>query len=257
MYMKKFEFTGETKILFNGTILHRIKALVEIKLGCFIVKAGDLGGWIEKEENLSQDGNAWVYCNAMVYGNARVYCNAIVYGNAWVYGNAMVGGDAEVYGNAWVYGNAMVHGNAMVGGDAEVYGNAWIYGNAMVGGDAEVYCNAIVYGNARVHGNARVGGDAEVYGNAWVYGNAMVHGDSYVYKPEHILVIGPIGSRNGYTTFTRNKAGEIKVKCGYFFGDTPEFLDEVEKTHGDSKYGNVYRLAVQVALEQIDTEPMD
>ena len=173
MYMKKFEFTGETKILFNGTILHRIKALVEIKLGCFIAKAGDLGGWIEKEENLSQNGNAWVY------------------------GNAMVGGDAEVYGNA------------VVGGDAEVYGNA------------------------------------------------VVGGDSYVYKPEHILVIGPIGSRNGYTTFTRNKAGEIKVKCGCFFGDTPEFLDEVEKTHGDSKYGNVYRLAVQVALEQIDTEPMD
>ena len=191
MYMKKFEFTGETKILFDGTILHRIKALVEFNLGYFIVKAGDLGGWIEKEENLSQDGNAWVYCNAMVYGNARVYCNAIVYGNAWVYGNAMVGGDAEVYGNAWVYGNA------------------------------------------------------------------MVHGDSYVYKPEHILVIGPIGSWNGYTTFTRNKAGEIKVKCGCFFGDIPEFLDEVEKTHGDSKYGNVYRLAVQVALEQIDTEPMD
>ena len=191
MYMKKFEFTGETKILFDGTILHRIKALVEFNLGYFIVKAGDLGGWIEKEENLSQDGNAWVYCNAMVYGNARVYCNAIV------------------------------------------------------------------YGNARVHGNARVGGDAEVYGNAWVYGNAMVHGDSYVYKPEHILVIGPIGSWNGYTTFTRNKAGEIKVKCGCFFGDIPEFLDEVEKTHGDSKYGNVYRLAVQVALEQIDTEPMD
>ena len=179
MYMKKFEFTGETKILFDGTILHRIKALVEFNLGYFIVKAGDLGGWIEKEENLSQDGNAWVYCNAMVYGNARVYCNAIVYGNAWVYGNAMVGGNAEVYG------------------------------------------------------------------------------DSYVYKPEHILVIGPIGSWNGYTTFTRNKAGEIKVKCGCFFGDIPEFLDEVEKTHGDSKYGNVYRLAVQVALEQIDTEPMD
>lgn len=78
-----------------------------------------------------------------------------------------------------------------------------------------------------------------------------------MYKPEHILVIGPIGSRNGYTTFTRNKAGEIKVRCGCFFGDIPAFLDKVEKTHGDSKYGNVYRLAVQVALEQIDTEPMD
>ena len=69
--------------------------------------------------------------------------------------------------------------------------------------------------------------------------------------------MGPMGSRHAYTTFTGNKAGEIKVKCGCFFGDIPEFLDKVEKTHGDSKYGNVYRLAVQVALEQIDTEPID
>lgn len=31
---------------------------------------------IEKEENLSQDGNAWVYDNARVYGDAEVYGNA-------------------------------------------------------------------------------------------------------------------------------------------------------------------------------------
>ena len=80
---------------------------------------------------------------------------------------------------------------------------------------------------------------------------------SLVRKSEHCLVIGPIGSRNDYTTFTRNKDGEIKVKCGCFFGNIPEFLDKVKKTHGNNKYGNVYRLAVQAALEQIDTEPID
>ena len=50
--MKKFEFTGETKtisLLFRTAILHRIRAVAEFGL----VKVGDLGGWIEKEENLS------------------------------------------------------------------------------------------------------------------------------------------------------------------------------------------------------------
>lgn len=55
--MKKYEFTGETKRveLWNRTAtLHRIKATVEFGF----VKVGELGGWIEKEENLSHEGKA-------------------------------------------------------------------------------------------------------------------------------------------------------------------------------------------------------
>ena len=112
--MKKFELTSEFITNISGTKLFRIKALVEFGN----IKAGDLGGYIEKEENLDQDGDAWVYGNAEVWGNAKVY------GNAWVYGDAEVCGNAEVYGNAWVYGNAKVYGDAWVYGDAEVCGNA-------------------------------------------------------------------------------------------------------------------------------------
>ena len=119
--MKKYELTSETKV-FLGKTLYRIKALVQFGN----VNAGDLGGWIEKEENLSQSGNAWVY------GDARVS------GNAWVYGDARVSGNAEVSGNARVSGNAEVSGNARVSGDASVYGDAEVYGNARVYGNAEV-----------------------------------------------------------------------------------------------------------------------
>ena len=101
--MKKFELTSETKVVFGRT-LYRIKALISFR----DVNAGDLGGWIEKENNLDQSGDAWVSGDAEVYGNA------------WVYGNARVSVDARVYGNAWVYGNARVYGNAWVCGDAEV-----------------------------------------------------------------------------------------------------------------------------------------
>lgn len=89
--VKKYELTSETKV-FLGKTLYRIKALVQFGN----VNAGDLGGWIEKEENLSQYGNAWVSGNAEVSGNARVYGNAVVYGNAEVSGNARVSGNAEV-----------------------------------------------------------------------------------------------------------------------------------------------------------------
>lgn len=76
--MKKFELTSETKINIFGKKLFRIKALISFGN----VEAGETGGWVEKEENVNQSGDAWVS------GNAEVSGNAIVSGNAWVSGNA-------------------------------------------------------------------------------------------------------------------------------------------------------------------------
>ena len=76
--MKKFELTSETKINIFGKKLFRIKALISFGN----VEAGETGGWVEKEENVNQSGDAWVFGNAEVFGNARVS------GNAWVSGNA-------------------------------------------------------------------------------------------------------------------------------------------------------------------------
>ena len=98
----KYEFTGETKIVYGRT-LRRIKAIVAIGS---TVDPGEIGGWIESENNLSVSGNAWVSGNAKVHGNAKVYGNACVSGNAMVSGNARVSGNADVYGNAKVYGNS-------------------------------------------------------------------------------------------------------------------------------------------------------
>ena len=99
--MKKFEFTGETKtisLFFRTATLHRIRAVAEFGL----VKIGDLGGWIEKEENLSHEGNAWVCDNAKVWGNAKVFGDAKVCGNAEVWGNANVWGNAKVFSTSHV-----------------------------------------------------------------------------------------------------------------------------------------------------------
>lgn len=89
-------------------------------------------------------------------------------------------------------------------------------------------------------------------GKAWVYGNAEVYGDAKVFSISHVLVIGPIGSRNDFTTFFRDKDSEITVKCGCFLGKIDKFLEKVCETHGDSKYAIVYREAVEIAKQQID-----
>ena len=197
--MKKFELTTES-ITFLGRTLFRIKALISFGN----VKAGELGGYIEKEGNLSHEGDAWV-------------C-----GNAWVYG------DARVYGDAWVCDNARVCGNAWV------YGDAWVCGNAEVYGDAEVCDNARVCGNAWVCDNARVYGDARVCGDAWVCDNAEVYGNA------DIATISGFGSEYRTTTFFRTKNDEIAVKCGCFYGTLAEFREKVKETHGDNRYAKEY-----------------
>ena len=124
--MKKYELTSETKVI-NGVVLHRIKALNSFGN----IYEGDLGGWIESEKNLSQDGDAWVFDNATVRGNATIR------GDAWVFDNAEVSDNAIVSDNATVDGNATVSENATIYGDAKVRGNATIYGNAKVSRDAD------------------------------------------------------------------------------------------------------------------------
>lgn len=101
----KFKLTKNTKD-YCWTTLYQIEATVSFGN----VSKWELWGWIEKESNLSQEGNAWVYGNALVSDDARVYDDATVSGNARVYGNAWVSDDAMVCGNATVSGNALVSG---------------------------------------------------------------------------------------------------------------------------------------------------
>nr|DAO23594.1 MAG TPA: Putative transferase, nesg, ydcK, Structural Genomics.38A [Caudoviricetes sp.] len=90
--MKKYELTEETTNIFGKT-LHRIRATRDFSN----VHAGDLGGFIEDERNLSHDENAWVSGKALVSGEARVGGDAWVYGNARVCGNALVKGPRDIY----------------------------------------------------------------------------------------------------------------------------------------------------------------
>ena len=67
---KKYELVESSKIILRNVILYRIKALVDIPN---IVKAGELGGYIESEKNLSHKGNCWMGDDAKVYGDAYIY----------------------------------------------------------------------------------------------------------------------------------------------------------------------------------------
>lgn len=96
----KYRLTDETKEWFGRT-LHRIEALKSFG----DMSAGEKGGWIEKEENLSQEGSCWVY------GNAQVCDNAQVCGNAWVCGDAQVKSCRDIF---WITGLGSRYGTTTI-----------------------------------------------------------------------------------------------------------------------------------------------
>ena len=208
---KKYELSN-IAIEFNGVTLHRIKALKNFS----DVKAGDLGGWVEKEDNLSQIGDAWIGGNAKVYGMAKVYGRAMVFGKAKVHDNAVVCDDALVFSNA------------------EVYGRAKVFGNAEICGDAKVYDHADVYNHASVFGNA------EICGNAFVRGYAEICGDAVVKNNEDYIVFKNFWSSGRHFTWTRSNN---MWKVGCFYGTREELI---KKAYKDSaKSGKEYERVVR------------
>lgn len=211
---KKFELIKNDYISLDDCTLYRIRALIDF----YDVSAGDLGGYIEKEANLSQEGTAWVYDNARVFGDAKICRDAKVRDNACVYDDAYISDNARVYSNAKVYG------------DAYVCDNAWVCDNAIICGQAIV--------------RSCVSDNAKVYGNACVFGNTIICGDAVIAERDDYIVFKNSWSSGRYFTYTRSNK---MWKVGCFYGTGEEL---VKKAYADSeKSGKHYELYVNLVKE--------
>jgi hypothetical protein len=85
------------------------------------VKSGDYGGLVASEDNLSHDGQAWVYDEAVVDDCAGVSGDAQVRNKARILNRAEVTGRAVISGNAWIFWDACVSGDARISGWAHVW----------------------------------------------------------------------------------------------------------------------------------------
>lgn len=172
---KKYELLKDD-INYCGLTVHRIKALRDFNS----VKKGDIGGYIEKEENLSQDGDCWVYDNAIVYENATVTGNAIVCDYAKVNGTSIVTEHAIVSDYAEVTGTSIIHQYAEISGNANIH-------------------------NSEITGNVKVGRFANVE-NCNICGRARLFGDAYILDNNSYICIGPLGDCGwDYVTFYKAK----------------------------------------------------
>ena len=97
VHMKKYELSNEKVEHYEFTV-YRVRALRDFG----DVKKGDLGGFIEDEFNLSQEGDCWLYGDSTC---AKDY--AVVSGNAKIYDGTTLTGDVEISGDVSIYSSSI------------------------------------------------------------------------------------------------------------------------------------------------------
>lgn len=151
---------------------------------------GSMGGWLESEENLSQDDRAYVLDEAMVMGEAVVEEFAIVKGNVLVKDKAIISGHSVVGGNAIVKDEAHVKHLERPEEGEHVSGWVVISGKAMVCGRSVVLGKTkMPKGSSRIAKNQPtllIDGETKILDRVLIQGVGMVH-DSIVYTNAQIF----------------------------------------------------------------------
>jgi hypothetical protein len=79
-----------------------------------------------------------------------------------------------------------------------------------------------------------------------IEGNARIDGMAEITCSDDYCVFQSFGSARRSTTVYRQLDGAIRINCGCFHGDLDEFIEAVEKTHGETHYGDEYRAIIKV-----------
>ena len=132
--IKKYKLIKEM-IEYDCRILYRIVACKNFLLkNGMKIKKGDLGGYVECYNNLSQDGNCWIFGGAKVMDHATVLDDAMVYDNATIKGNALVMGNAIVTWKSTVMDYARIMCDAYLIGPT-VMDHVIVMDNCLICGD--------------------------------------------------------------------------------------------------------------------------
>ena len=180
---RKFEITDIAHE--KHPFLHRIRALRDVGIE---VRAGDLGGFVEGEFNLSQEADdaSWIFDDAIAAGSASVDGNSYLRGRAIACEQAYVSQRASLSGHARAEDSAFIRG-AVLGDHARAAGSARILNSPDRGKYPKLDGHCVVFGT--VMGDVRVTGTAVILREEQIFNDmpdALVidgHGRSIIRDP--------------------------------------------------------------------------
>jgi len=217
--MKKYKLLEDDTMVINGKNLYRIKSLKNFGN----IKKNELGGYIEKECNLSHFGECWVHSGSRVYDDA------------------LVEKDAMVFKGAEVFDSALCTDKSYVGGDSRVYGNATLCDSCIILGEVEIYGNSRIADYARLFDNVRVMDSAYIGGATKLRKDFIVFKDAYITSDSDYVCIDPVGSKHARISAFKTRSERIYLKCDNFLGSLKEF-EMIVKTFNEIEYDYVIKL---------------
>ena len=131
--------------------------------------------------------------------------------------------------NVYAAKSTSISAGASIGAEAHIGAWASIGAGASIGAEAHIGAWANIGAGASIGEGASIGDRARI-------------GDRASYD---IMLIGPGGSRNRYTTIWRHKDGHLRVTAGCFTGTLDELAAATKKTHGDNQHGKYYLAMIE------------
>ena len=167
MIQKKYEITEITHPKYPW--LHRIRARCQVNEQ---VGPGALGGYVQTEDNLSQDGTCWIYDQAICCEEAVVEDDGRMFDGAVARGSALISGDARMFERAVAEGNSSFF-------SGELKEDARLSGNAVV--------------NRSDNGlSPLIGRKSNVYGSVcgwFVVNDNIFEGEHYLNRTEDMFIL--------------------------------------------------------------------
>ena len=167
MSQKKYEITEITHPKYPW--LHRIRARCQVNEQ---VGPGALGGYVQTEDNLYQDGTCWIYDQAICCEEAVVEDDGRMFDGAVARGSALISGDARMFERAVAEGNSSFF-------SGELKEDARLSGNAVV--------------NRSDNGlSPLIGRKSNVYGSVcgwFVVNDNIFEGEHYLNRTEDMFIL--------------------------------------------------------------------
>ena len=199
-------------------IVYRIKALKDFG----DVKKGDIGGYVQSKENLSQLGNCWIYNDAIVSENAKIEDNAKIYDNALISDNATIHNNSIIRNYAIVMGSAQIHDFAIIENNAKVAGKSIIFDNALICENSLISGNYIIRDNCTIFRNA-------VIRDSHIFGKASIGEDAKIFNSNDYISISNVNN-NSLTVFRAkdNKLNGVYANCSFTFREFIKYVKRIQ-----------------------------
>ena len=211
--------------------------------------------------SLGHDQKTVIENNAVIEGNAQIIGHVVIVGNVVIKDSVRIAGNMKctIHGNITIKNNTLITRYSFIeGNNILISGNSSLMDIVHIKGNNIKIHNTIIQGNLYhscpilknvMVNNAVLRGACTlkncVVNNTTVQ-NANIGNYGCIRSSNDYLVVGPIGSRDDFTTFYLTKDYEIMVSCGCFNDTIDKFEMRVKETHeGNPLYLTQYLGIIQ------------